>query len=212
MTEGARDLTESLGQPRKLRVVIVDDHAAYREGLAGFLRANGLDVVSSAPSAEVAISSMDEAAPDVVILDLNLPGISGTEAMRQLRESGHTSRVLVLSIAADDAAVSEAIAAGASGYLPKDRPVDEILSLVRAVAAGESLISPQIARALLTRLDEGQGSGRDGSSRLGVDEREVLELFADGHMVDGVSHTLGISRSAVRNITESILLKAQSVD
>jgi DNA-binding NarL/FixJ family response regulator len=198
-------MTEGAGQGRAVRVVIVDDHSVYREGLASLLRENGIEVIDTMPNAEVALSAVEATGPDVVILDLRLPGVSGQEATRLLGES---SRVLVISTAADDDEVTDVIAAGASGYLPKDRPVEEIISWIRAVATGEMVISPRIATSLLRQLDE-QGNAEDSSATLTSGELDVLELFADGQGIEEVARTLGIHAGAVCTITASILMKLQ---
>jgi DNA-binding NarL/FixJ family response regulator len=197
-------MIERLDQSRTVRVMIVDDHSVYREGLAQSLRESGIEVVDTVPNAEMALTAVEETTPDVVILDLRIPGVSSEEATRRLKES---ARVLVLSAAADHDEVAALIAAGAAGYLPKDRPVEEIISWVRAVAEGEMVISPRIAKALLRQLDEqgGEGSMPD----LTTDELEVLGLFADGQRIEEVAETLGIHASTVCTITASILMKLQ---
>jgi two-component system nitrate/nitrite response regulator NarL len=198
-------MIERLDQPRTVRVMIVDDHSVYREGLAQSLRESGIEVVDTEPNAELALTAVEETAPDVVILDLRLPGISSQEATRRMKES---ARVLVLSAAADHDEVAALIAAGAAGYLPKDRPVEEIISWVRAVAEGEMVISPRIAKALLRQLDDEEG-GEGSTPALTNDELEVLGLFADGQRIEEVAETLGIHASTVCTITASILMKLQ---
>ena len=159
----------------------------------------------TAPSAAEGIEAVTREHPDVVILDLRLPGVSSQEATRRLKES---ARVLVLSAAADHDEVAALIAAGAAGYLPKDRPVEEIISWVRAVAEGEMVISPRIAKALLRQLDDEQG-GEGSTPALTTDELEVLGLFADGQRIEEVAQTLGMHASTVCTITASILMKLQ---
>lgn len=198
-------MIERLDQSRTVRVMIVDDHSVYREGLAQSLRENGIEVVDTVPNAEMALTAVEETAPDVVILDLRLPGVSSQEATRRLKES---ARVLVLSAAADHDEVATLIAAGAAGYLPKDRPVEEIISWIRAVAEGEMVISPRIAKALLRQLDDEEG-GEGSTPDLTNDELEVLGLFADGQRIEEVAETLGIHASTVCTITASILMKLQ---
>jgi DNA-binding NarL/FixJ family response regulator len=198
-------MTNGLGQPRAVRVVIVDDHPGYREQLARSLRENGIEVVDAVPTAELAISSVEATEPDVVLLDLHLPDVSGEEATRRLRAN---TNVLALSASADPDEVTHIIAAGAAGYLPKDRPVEEIISWVRAVAAGEMVISPRIARALLHQLPERQDPD-DSSPALTVGELELLELFADGQGIEEAAETLGLQAGAVCTITAGILMKLQ---
>jgi DNA-binding NarL/FixJ family response regulator len=128
----------------RLRVVIADDHPAYREGLARVLRENGIDVVAQAANGESAIRTVEETNPDVVVMDLNMPGVSGLEATRQLIGEAPSTRVLVLSVSAQDDDVTEAIEAGAHGYVLKDGPLEEVVIGIRAAAAGHSVISPRV--------------------------------------------------------------------
>jgi DNA-binding NarL/FixJ family response regulator len=132
---------------RPLRVVIADDHPAYRAGLARMLRANGIDVVAEASNGEAAILAAEETAPDVVVMDLNMPGLSGLEATRRLVATAPPMRVLVLSVSAQGGDVSEAMRAGAHGYLLKEGPLDELIVGIRAAAAGHAMISPRVLPA-----------------------------------------------------------------
>lgn len=126
-----------------LRVVVADDHHAYRHGLALLLRKNGIDVVAEVPDGRTAIRAVEEEAPDVVVMDLSMPGVSGLEATRQLAERSPATRVVVLSVSALALDVTDAIRAGADGYVLKDRPVEEVVAAIRAAAAGHSLIAPR---------------------------------------------------------------------
>lgn len=134
--------------PERLRVVIADDHPAYRAGLARMLRENGIDVVAEASNGEAAIRSVEETEPDVVVMDLNMPGLSGLEATRRLIDETPTMRVLVLSVSAQDDDVTEALEAGAHGYVLKDGALEEVVAAIRAAAAGHPLISPRVLPAL----------------------------------------------------------------
>jgi DNA-binding NarL/FixJ family response regulator len=120
-----------------LRVVIADDHVSYREGLAHALRRSGIEVTDAVPTAEHAIRVVEQTAANVAILDLQLAGLSGLEAIRSLRRASPASPVLVIGVLAPEADIVDAITAGASGYLEKDRPVEEIIGWIRAVAAGK---------------------------------------------------------------------------
>jgi two-component system response regulator DegU len=139
--------------PARLRVVIVDDHPAYRAGLARMLRENGIEVVAEAPNGESAIRTVEETDPDVVVMDLNMPGLSGLEATRRLVEEAPSTRVLVLSVSAQDDDVTEAMQAGAYGYVLKDGPLEEVVVGIRAAAAGHSMISPRVLPAQPTQAD-----------------------------------------------------------
>src|SRR5213593_1077777 len=129
----------------EVRVVLVDDHDLFRGGLRDLLEAEGLTVVGEASSGEAGVELAGDLAPDVVVMDLNMPGISGVEATRKILEQAPLARILVLTISADDGDVMDAVMAGACGYLLKDASVEELTTGVRAAAAGESSISPRIA-------------------------------------------------------------------
>jgi DNA-binding NarL/FixJ family response regulator len=202
-------LTEIDGN-EPLRVVVADDHAFYRAGLARMLRETGIDVVAEVPDGESAIRAVEELAPDVVVMDLNMPGVSGLDATRRLTEHAPATRVLVLSISAQEADVTEAILAGACGYVLKDGPMDEILAGIRAAAAGQSVISPPIATTLLRRLRDSPGAGADlAGAPLSARELQVLALLAEGRANHEIADALVISLSTVRNHISSILMKLQ---
>jgi DNA-binding NarL/FixJ family response regulator len=193
-----------------LRVVIADDHAFYRDGLARLLRESGIDVVAEVPNGESAVQAVLELAPDVVVMDLNMPGMSGQEATRRLTQLAPASRVLILSVSAQEADVTEAVLAGASGYVLKDGPVEEVLAGIRAAAAGQSLISPRIATLLMRRVREAAGAESDLSGvELSSRELEVLGLMAQGKANHEIAQTLVISPSTVHNHISSILMKLQ---
>jgi DNA-binding NarL/FixJ family response regulator len=193
-----------------LRVVVADDHPFYREGLARLLRQSGVDVVAEVPNGEAAVRAARENAPDVVVMDLNMPGLSGSEATRRLADESPDTRVLVLSVSAQEEDVTDAVLAGASGYVLKDGPVEEVIAGIEAAAAGHSLISPRIATMLLRRVRENDTGGHDVPDvRLSNRELEVLGLMAEGKANHEIAEALVISASTVRNHISNILLKLQ---
>lgn len=193
-----------------LRIVVADDHAFYRDGLARLLRESGIDVVAEVGNGEAAIQAVLEHAPDVVVMDLNMPGMSGQEATRRLSQLAPASRVLVLSVSAQEADVTEAVLAGAAGYVLKDGPIEEVLAGIRAAAAGQSLISPRIATQLMRHVRETAGADPDLSGvELSGRELEVLGLMAEGKANHEIAQTLVISPSTVHNHISSILMKLQ---
>ena len=143
------------------RVLLVDDHDLFRTGLRTLLEEQGVDVVGEADTGTRALEQIREVAPEVVVMDLNMPGISGVEATRQIAMIAPLTRVLVLTISDQDADVMDAILAGACGYLLKDASIDELMAGIAAAAAGESIISPSIAAKVLQRIEIGRASCRE---------------------------------------------------
>jgi DNA-binding NarL/FixJ family response regulator len=191
-----------------LRVVIADDHPFYRDGLAKLLIASGIDVVAQVANGEAALQAVEETAPDVVVMDLNMPGMSGLEATRRLTVEAPHTRVLVLSVSAQELDVTEAILAGASGYVLKERPVEEVVAGIRAAATGQAVISPRVATLLLGRVREEVQAEREVTAmRLSGRELEVLGLLADGKANQEIADALYISPSTVRNHVANILAK-----
>lgn len=193
-----------------LRVVIADDHFRYRQGLARLLRKGGIEVVGEAPNGEAAIRAVEETVPDVVIMDVNMPGMSGIEATRRLMERAPETRVIVLSVSAQDEDVTDAMRAGASGYLLKEAPIDEVIEGIRAAAAGRSVVSPRVAMVLLWRVrDAIFADDFSPSTRLSGRELKVLSLQADGKTDRQIAEALSMTSSEVRDHAADIIAKLQ---
>jgi DNA-binding NarL/FixJ family response regulator len=193
-----------------LRVVIADDHPFYRRGLINLLSKFGIEVVGEASTGLDAVELVKEQAPDVVVMDLNMPRLSGVEATRRLNEFVPATRVLVVSVSEQEDDVTEAILAGASGYVLKDRPVEEVVAGIQAAAAGESLISPRIASMLLATVrDRERGAPELPRVPLSDRELQVLNLLAEGKTNQEIGEQLFIGPSTVRNHISSILMKLQ---
>jgi two-component system NarL family response regulator len=189
---------------------LVDDHPFYRHGLSSLLERSGIEVVGEASNGVAALEVVEQTAPDVVVMDLNMPRLSGVEATRRMTEQNPATKVLVLSVSAEEADVVDAIMAGARGYLLKDGPVEEVVAGIRAAASGESLISPKIAATLMTRVREREGEEAEQPEiSLSEREREVLELIAQGKANPEIAQTLFIGETTVRNHVSSILAKLQ---
>jgi DNA-binding NarL/FixJ family response regulator len=193
-----------------LRVVIADDHPFYRQGLARLLSQSGVEVVGQASNGTAAIELVEQTAPDVAVIDLNMPGMSGVEVTRRLHERMPASRVLVVSVSAQEDDVTEAILAGASGYVLKDGPVEEVVAGIRAAAAGESLLSPRIAGTLLDRIRDREQLQPDlPPVPLTQRERQVLKLIAQGSGETEIGEVLHIGAGAVTKLISSLLMKLQ---
>jgi DNA-binding NarL/FixJ family response regulator len=196
----------------EVRVIVVDDHDLFRTGLRNLLEEQGVNVVGEAENGQTAIRLASELAPDVVIMDLNMPGLTGVETTRKLAGIAPLTRVVVLTISADDEDVMNAVMAGACGYLLKDSSIQDLIAGIRAAAAGESLISPQIAGKLLQRL-RSQSTSEDAAATIRAElsdrEIEVLKLIANGKDNAQIARDLFISPKTVKNHISNILMKLQ---
>jgi DNA-binding NarL/FixJ family response regulator len=192
------------------RVVVVDDHDLFRTGLMNLLTEQGIHVVGEAASGEAAVKLVRDVAPDVAVMDIHMPGISGVDATRELAAVAPRTRVVVLTISEEDEDVVDAVMAGACGYLLKSSSIEELVAGIRAAAAGESLISPQIASKVLQLL-RAQTAGRSQPLRAELSDRElgVLKLIAIGKDNAEIAKDLFISPKTVKNHISNILMKLQ---
>jgi DNA-binding NarL/FixJ family response regulator len=191
----------------------VDDHDLFRTGLRNLLEEQGdVQIVGECDNGTDALRGVRELAPDVVVMDLNMPGISGVEATRQISMVAPLTRVLVLTISDQDNDVMDAIIAGACGYLLKDASIAELVQGIQAAAVGESLVSPTIASKVLQRVRASSSSQRDADlirSELSDREIEVLKLIANGKDNAMIAGELHISPKTVKNHISNILMKLQ---
>jgi DNA-binding NarL/FixJ family response regulator len=203
-----------MSDERRITVVLVDDEPLIRAALAQMLAANGLDVVGEAANGEDAIELALDLRPDVVLIDIKLPGISGVHAIERLGLLAPASKVLVLTRTEQNRVV-EAIIAGASGYILKTAPPEQITAAVRATAAGESVLSPQIAGKLLDRIraleipvtESSQTAAGDIRAVLTTRELEIFQLLASGESNQQIARKLLLSTHTVSNHIKSILDK-----
>lgn len=192
------------------RVLVVDDHELFRQGLVTLLEERGVAVVGQAGLAEIGVERACELLPDVVLMDLSMPGMSGLEATQRLATAAPLVRVLVLTVAADDLHVMNALLAGAWGYLLKDAPIDRIIEGIEAAARGQFILSPGIAGHLVKRvLDPPAGASSLSGAGLTPRELEVLGLVARGMDNPDIAKTLYLSQHTVKNHVSSILVKLQ---
>jgi DNA-binding NarL/FixJ family response regulator len=192
------------------RVLVVDDHEMFSEALALLLsRQTDVRLVGSARDAEEALRLLDGGDPDVVLMDLDLPGIDGIEATRQIRRASPRAKVVVLSGIVDTETIADALAAGACGYVPKTRAVDELLDVVRRAAAGELVMPERHLAPVLEQLHSGRAAptGQRALKRLTPRETEILRAIAAGDSTSQVAAQLGISSLTVQSHVKSILAK-----
>ncbi|GAA1574092.1 response regulator transcription factor [Actinomadura kijaniata] len=196
-----------------IRVLITDDHPVFREGLKGLLHAlGGIEVVGEAECGPDAVRMAAELQPDVVVMDLHMPGGNGIEATRTLTRASPRIGVLVLTMFRDDDSVFAAMRAGARGYLLKESGAEEIARAVRAVAAGEAIYGPEIARRVLTYFTDMPDPRQAAFPQLTEREREVLELIAQGRSNSEIAAALFLSQKTVRNHVSNIFMKLHVAD
>jgi DNA-binding NarL/FixJ family response regulator len=198
------------GTAEAVRVVVVDDSDLFRKGLCRMLdQADGVTVVAEACSGEDAVRRAAELLPDVVVMDINMPGISGVDATRRLLEVSPHSAVLMLTATDDEENVLDAVLAGASGYLLKGAKLSEIVRGVRAAATGQSLIAPSVAGSLLARLRRHAPRERPKPAPPALTPREtdVLRLLVAGCETIEIGRRLHLSPSTVKHHVSSTLGK-----
>jgi DNA-binding NarL/FixJ family response regulator len=193
------------------RILIADDHPLTREALAGLLAQHGFDVVAQAASGEEAVERTAELAPELVLLDLSMPGMGGLAALPLVREAAPGCEVVVLTASGTEDNLLAAIRAGAAGYLLKNEPPERIVDFLRGVARGEAALSGSIARRLLEQVRDGgyrdAGVPDSIAAELTAREVEVLLLLDEHLATDEIARRLFISEHTVRSHVKSLLRK-----
>ena len=195
------------------RVILVDDHPVFRNGLRALLQASGIDVVGEAATGADAVDSATQLSPDIVLMDLGLPDMSGVEVVAQIVATRPATRVLVVSLYQDDRSVDAALRAGARGYVVKDAPAEEVIAAVQAVASGSAVIGASLADRLTDLVH-----GRDGRlpdedfPSLTTRERQILGLVAKGLTNSAIAERLGLSGKTVANYVSVVLAKIEATD
>lgn len=198
-----------------VRLLLADDHRMLREGLRRSMTDAGFDVVGEAADGVEAIRMASDLVPDVILMDVTMPNCDGVEACRQVKDAGVRSRVVMLTMHADQDVLANAIRAGASGYLTKDCSTREIAEAVRMAAEGDTVLSPQLARSMLEevrKLDEPRPARPEEERVVSKREEEVLQLIADGCSTPQVAAQLFISQKTVKNHLASIYQKLDARD
>lgn len=203
-----------------IQVLIADDHIFYREGVRALLgRSPEISVAGEASTGEEVIARTGELKPDVILMDLKMPGVNGIDATRIIHEKYPNVGVLVITMFDDDDSVFAAMRAGALGYLLKDADRDELVRAIVAVKKGEAIFSPAIARRMVQYFNS--VPGRQPSTRkdqpdkfaeLTEREREILDMIADGQNNHFIATNLNLSIKTVQNYVSNILMKLQVAD
>ena len=201
-----------------IKVLIADDHVFYREGVRALLSSvHEIEVVGEANDGEEAITQAKDLKPNVVLMDLKMPGVNGIDATRRIHEIYPNIGVLVITMFDDDDSVFAAMRAGARGYLLKDADKDEVVRAIVAVERGEAIFSPAIAQRMMQYFSSSpsvqfQKNQPDEFAELTERELEILDLIAQGHNNLTISNKLSLSIKTVQNYVSSILTKLQVAD
>ncbi len=194
-----------------IRILIVDDHPVTREGLHSALDLEeAVEVVGESATGEEAVEAVRDLSPDVVYMDVRMPGMSGIEAARAIREVSPDTRVILFTVDESRASISEAIQAGVSGYLLKDASVEELVNAARLALEGKAVIHPQLTRAFIEEVQFAEK--RPDTTPLSRREKEILQKVAYGATTKEVAHDLGISPHTVKTHLERIFEKLGAND
>lgn len=196
----------------KTRILLVDDHAIVRAGLRMILASEGdMALVGEAADGEGALRMTEETHPDVVVMDLSMPGTNGFEAIRQIKESVPDTQVVVLTMHEDQRYFFQALEAGASGYVIKGAPPSELITAIRAVRQGQAYFCPSLAKQMLNdylrRADGGADAEKDALTKLSDREKEVLRLIAEGKTGREIASILYLSPNTVERHRANIMDK-----
>ncbi|MEU2509965.1 response regulator transcription factor [Streptomyces sp. NPDC007863] len=196
---------------KPIRVLLVDDHQVVRRGLRTFLEVqDDIEVVGEAADGAEGVARAEELRPDVVLMDIKMPGTDGIEALKRLRALANPAKVLIVTSFTEQRTVVPALRAGASGYVYKDIDPDALAGAIRSVHAGHVLLQPEVAGVLLAQDEPQGGTGR--GTTLTEREREVLGLIADGRSNREIARALVLSEKTVKTHVSNILMKLDLAD
>jgi DNA-binding NarL/FixJ family response regulator len=202
------------GRSDPIRIVVVDDHPVYRDGLRALIdRSPDLELAGEASTGSDAVDLAKASSPDVILMDIRMPGMSGIDATRRILAARAAARILILTMSEDDDSLFAAMRAGARGYLPKDSDSDDLIRAIRAVAGGDVIFGESIATRLQAFFATGRARPAAGPfPELTDREDEILELIAGGLANRAIATSLGISDKTVRNHVANIFNKLQVAD
>jgi len=194
-----------------LRVMLVDDHEIVRQGLRALLEAEGnIEVVAEADNGPVAVSLASTHQPDVVVMDVRMPGGSGIEACRAIRDERPDAQVIMLTSFSDDEALFNSIMAGAAGFVLKQIRGRDLLDAIRTVASGKSLLDPDVTKRVLERLRKAKFDEKDPKlSRLSAQEERILDMIGEGLTNKEIAERIHLSDKTVKNYVSAILQKLE---
>ncbi len=195
-----------------IRILLVDDQTLVRQGIRSLLslpEANGLEVVAEASDGQQAVAMVPEINPDVILMDMRMPVMSGLEALQTLTRLGQLPPTIILTTFDDDQLVLAGIKAGARGYLLKDVSLEQLVGAIRTVAGGGSLVQPAVTQKLLSGLEHMQTefASLDRPDPLTERETEILRLMAGGYSNKEIANTLGVAEGTIKNHVSNILSK-----
>jgi len=194
-----------------LRVLLIDDHTLFRVGLEGLLSSRGIEVVASVNSGQECLPLVEELKPDVILLDMRMPGIDGLGVLRLLREKGLEMPIAMLTTSSEESDLVESLRAGAQGYLLKDMEPDDLVLALRDIVAGKTVVAPDLApilaRAVQGKTDESAEDKTSPFDELTPRETEILGLLAEGQSNKAIARNLGISDGTVKLHVKAILRK-----
>ncbi|MFL2549011.1 MAG: response regulator [Gammaproteobacteria bacterium] len=195
----------------KIKVIIIDDHTLFREGLQRLLVRHEIDVVSSVSNGEDGIKSINKLEPDIVLLDLRMPNVNGIDVLKNIREHNKSLPVVMLTTSDDEKDLIEAFRNGASGYLLKDMEPDDLVVALRDVLKGETIVAPNLVQ-ILAKFHQGDDTEINITNLIATltpRENEILELLAEGQSNKLIAKNLGISDGTVKLHVKSILRKLE---
>ena len=197
--------------PETLRVMLVDDHEVVRQGLRALLEAEGdIEVVTEADSEQSAVSLASAHRPDVVVMDVRMPGGSGVEACRAIRDAQPETQVIMLTSFSDDEALFNSIMAGAAGFVLKQIRGRDLVDAIRKVGAGKSLLDPDVTKRVLERLRKAKFDDQDPKlARLSPQEQRILDLIGEGLTNREIAERIHLSDKTVKNYVSTILQKLE---